>query len=73
MTMLNISAWLGVECAYCHVMGQFEKDEKPAKQTARAMFRMVQAINHDHFAASNAVTCWTCHQGSSKPKGPPAQ
>jgi hypothetical protein len=71
--MLNLTTWLGVECAYCHVMGQFDKDEKPAKETARAMFRMVRAINQDHFPSSNAVTCWTCHRGAAKPQSLPAQ
>src|SRR6516225_2786905 len=30
------AASLGVDCAYCHVQ-PFEKDDKPAKQTARRM------------------------------------
>ncbi len=71
--MLNLTTWLGVECAYCHVMGQFEKDDKPAKETARKMFIMVRAINHDNFPSSNAVTCYTCHHGMAKPQNLPAK
>jgi hypothetical protein len=71
--MLNLTTWLGVECAYCHLMGQFDKDDKPAKQTARAMFTMVRAINQDNFPSTNAVTCWTCHRGAVKPQSLPAQ
>lgn len=71
--MMNLTRWLGVECAYCHVMGEFEKDDRPAKQTARKMFLMVRSINQDHFPASNAVTCWTCHRGQAKPQSLPAQ
>jgi hypothetical protein len=72
-TMVNLTAWLGVECAYCHVMGQFEKDDKPAKQTARKMFQMMQSNTHDHFPATNTVTCFTCHRGSARPQNLPAQ
>jgi len=71
--MVNLTKWLGVECAYWHTMGQFEKDDKPAKDTARKMFLMVRAINHDHFPANNAVTCYTCHHGAAKPQNLPAQ
>jgi len=71
--MLNLTTWLGVECTHCHVMGQFDKDDKPAKQTARAMFRMVRTINQDNFPSSNSVTCWTCHRGAAKPQSLPAQ
>src|SRR4030095_4026147 len=28
---------LGVDCTHCHVPGEFEKDDKAAKQTARKM------------------------------------
>lgn len=31
--MMRFSQFLGVDCAYCHVPNQFEKDDKPAKQT----------------------------------------
>jgi len=71
--MLNLTTWLGVECAHCHVMGQFEKDDKPAKETARAMFKMVRAINQENFPTTGAVTCWTCHRGAAKPQRLPAQ
>jgi hypothetical protein len=71
--MRNLTRWLGVECAHCHVDGHFESDEKPAKQTARTMFSMVRALNKESFPATNAVTCWTCHRGSAKPESLPAK
>jgi len=71
--MANLRRWLGVDCAFCHVPQHAELDEKPAKQTARKMFLMVRALNHDQFPESNAVTCWTCHRGSSKPQSLPPQ
>jgi len=42
--MKNLTIWLGVECTHCHVQGEFEKDDKPAKETTRKMFRMVRGI-----------------------------
>jgi photosynthetic reaction center cytochrome c subunit len=71
--MMNLTRWLGVECAHCHVAGQFEKDDKPAKQTARNMFLMVRGINQNNFAGANPVTCWTCHRGEAKPQSLPPQ
>ncbi len=71
--MMNLTKWLGVECAHCHVMGQFESDDKPAKNTARDMFRMVRALNQQSFPKNNDVTCWTCHRGSAKPQNLPPQ
>jgi photosynthetic reaction center cytochrome c subunit len=70
--MSNLTKWLDVECTYCHVEGQFEKDDKPAKQTARKMFQMVRTINQTNFAGSPGVTCWTCHRGQAKPQFLPA-
>jgi hypothetical protein len=54
-------------------MGAFEKDDKPPKERAREMFRMVRAIGSDYFKGSNPVTCWTCHRGAAKPQSLPAQ
>jgi hypothetical protein len=31
---------LGVECTYCHIKDQFEKDDRPTKQTARKMIAL---------------------------------
>src|SRR4029434_8452247 len=33
----GFSASLGVDCAYCHVPGDWEKEDKPQKETARKM------------------------------------
>lgn len=72
MPVMNLfTKSLGVECGFCHLSGQFSSDDKPAKQTARKMVRMVSAINDGNFADTRAVSCWTCHRGSSKPAAPP--
>jgi photosynthetic reaction center cytochrome c subunit len=70
--MQFITASLGKECAFCHVEGAFEKDDKEPKRTARAMIEMMLAINKDNFHGHREVTCFTCHRGSAKPvAGPP--
>jgi hypothetical protein len=60
---------LGVDCNHCHVAGEFEKDDKPAKQTARKMYEMVQLSNK--FLSSNRVSCYACHRGHPTPEPPP--
>jgi len=64
---------LGVQCGYCHVGREFEKDDQAPKQTARKMLRMAAKINSDNFGGSNPVTCWTCHRGSTKPQSLPPE
>jgi hypothetical protein len=65
--MSALTGLLGVNCTYCHVNGQWDSEEKPTKQTARKMFRMVGGINKDYFEGKNAVSCWTCHRGNPHP------
>src|SRR5262245_49074000 len=43
--MQFIASSLGVECAFCHVPGKFEADDKGPKRTARDMMAMTAAIN----------------------------
>ncbi len=64
--MALMTGSLGVRCNYCHVT-PFEKDEKPAKQTARMMMQMVFDLNKGRFAGRDAITCYTCHRGQTKP------
>ena len=68
---------LGVTCGTCHVRGNFASEDKPEKQTARKMIEMVKAINSANFpnykpkegeSVLGRVTCYTCHQGDTKPK-----
>jgi hypothetical protein len=65
---------LGVRCDYCHIAenNKYWMDDKPAKQTARRMLRMVFEINKTNFSGRPVVTCNTCHRGSTKPIGTPA-
>ena len=79
--MRNFSSDLGVRCQFCHVgqEGQplstfnFPSDEKPTKQTARQMMRMVEEIRRrldtlpSHSMPHVEVTCRTCHRGVERP------
>ena len=64
--MTKISNFLGTDCAHCHVPGEFDKDEKPSKQMARTMFKMVRTIGAE--LGTNKVTCYTCHRGHAEPE-----
>ena len=70
-TMAFISGSLGVKCNHCHV-NPFAKDDKPTKQTARQMIRMVFDLNKGSFNDAKAVSCYTCHRGRPKPVSVPA-
>ena len=70
-TMAFISGSLGVKCNYCHV-NPFEKDDKPTKQTARQMIRMMFDLNKGSFNGEKAVSCYTCHRGKPQPVSVPA-
>jgi tetratricopeptide (TPR) repeat protein len=82
-TMRSFTGALGVRCSYCHVgeEGQdlstykFASDEKPTKNKAREMLRMVGAINGDYLTKLDSrrsppvvVACMTCHRGVAVPR-----
>ena len=69
--MQFVAASLGVECEYCHVEHAMDKDDKKTKVTARKMMEMMLTINQENFEGHRVVTCYTCHQGGSKPVGVP--
>lgn len=62
---------LGIDCAWCHIQYQWEKDDLKPKQTARMMFHMTDFINSDLFAGKDRVNCWTCHRAQPIPATPP--
>jgi len=70
---------LGVNCDHCHVKGEknpqtgedtwlWERDDKKEKATGRDMMRMVLELNRTRFNREGAVTCYTCHRGSTRPE-----
>ena len=65
--MSALTGLLGVSCSYCHVPDEWAREDKPTKQTARKMFRMIGRLNKEEFDGKNAVSCWTCHRGNPHP------
>jgi tetratricopeptide (TPR) repeat protein len=81
--MREFSFALGVRCQYCHEGGDgvsfqgvvFSSDAKPAKRNARAMMRMVDALNTatlpqmpSRHQPAVAMDCVICHRGLPVPK-----
>ena len=80
-TMVGFARSLGVRCPFCHVgqEGQplttfdFVSDQKPTKDVARGMLKMVRSINKDlhkmRIPELNRVEvqCITCHRGRPRP------
>lgn len=80
--MRNFSSALGVRCTECHVSKKpgsdsfddmdFASDEKPAKETARKMMKMVASVNEQigqmGLKDPPQVRCVTCHHGVKRPE-----
>jgi hypothetical protein len=60
---------LGVDCTYCHINNEFDKDDKPAKQVARKMIELVRDNNEK--LGAGRVSCNTCHRGQPRPEKAP--
>ena len=67
LVMQYVAASLGVQCNYCHVMGDNASDDKETKKTARKMMQMVSDLNTQFFAGNAKVSCASCHNGHPKP------
>lgn len=63
-----MAASLGVNCNFCHVEGDFSKDDKEEKQTAREMITMTLALNKNYFNGRPEISCNTCHNGKAHPQ-----
>jgi hypothetical protein len=62
---------VGLDCLYCHIEREWEKDVKPAKDVARKMIVMMNEINTRQFGGRQVVTCNTCHNGHPVPAAMP--
>lgn len=80
-TMHDFTHALGVRCHHCHVGEEgkpftewdFASDDKPAKETARAMMRMLADVKEslakvDPSGERVAMECATCHRGAARPQ-----
>ena len=65
--MFAFKASLGVDCTFCHVKDQWDKDDKQTKQIARKMIKMTRDINNQYVGGIGRVSCFTCHRGQQKP------
>lgn len=85
LLMNFVAVSLGVQCDFCHVsQGKdpgtgnvnwlWERDDKPEKEAARRMMKMVLAINASNPTdfRQNSVTCFTCHRGQTTTIGLPS-
>jgi photosynthetic reaction center cytochrome c subunit len=71
---------LGLSCGSCHARGNFASDANPRKIAARRMLELTATINKQFFpdykpvageSRLGRVTCFTCHQGDTRPKTQP--
>jgi photosynthetic reaction center cytochrome c subunit len=62
---------VGLDCIYCHIEREWEKDVKPPKEVARRMIVMMNEINTRQFGGRQVVTCNTCHNGQPIPAAAP--
>lgn len=74
-TMQAFNRSLGVTCNHCHADDK-SSDEKPEKDVARAMMKMMGGIKQnaaEYLPGDRAakVNCWTCHRGNAKIELPP--
>jgi hypothetical protein len=65
---------LGTSCAHCHVLGQWDKDDKTPKRITRDMSKMDRSIVSDLLQNIEGlkdrkpiINCTTCHRGQLKP------
>ena len=67
-----IKTSLGVDCTYCHVEAQWDREDvQPMKNKARSMMAMVKEINDNNFEGRQVVTCFPCHKGKAIPEDVP--
>ncbi len=79
MRMREIATDLGLRCHNCHVGPDnlegmdFASDQKPTKQVAREMLRMVESVSAvvkklpARDEPRQVLSCFTCHRGAQRP------
>ena len=70
--MKGFTASLGVKCSFCHVIDDYDNDEKEHKLIARKMIKLVghmRANAETYFKEGTEVeliSCATCHRGEAE-------
>ena len=73
-TMDGFAEQLGVKCTFCHVLEQYDKDDRPHKADARRMIKLVmdmKAKKADYFGPRTkeaVISCGMCHRGKAEPE-----
>ncbi|HEY5839747.1 MAG TPA: c-type cytochrome [Pyrinomonadaceae bacterium] len=71
-----MSASLGRRCNFCHITDKgrdgYALDDKPEKNTAREMIKMVLGLRKQSFHGADEISCFTCHRGQTRPVNVPA-
>lgn len=67
--MNQMSASLGVNCAFCHTStDDYSKEGGEHKNTAREMVTMTFELNKKYFNGRPEINCNSCHNGKSHPQ-----
>jgi hypothetical protein len=70
-----MSASLGRRCNFCHITDKgregYALDDKPEKNTARQMIKMVLDLHKQSFPGASEISCFTCHRGQQHPVNVP--
>jgi hypothetical protein len=70
-----MAASLGRRCNFCHVTDKgrdgYALDDKPEKNTAREMIKMVLDLHKQKFPGASEISCFTCHRGQQHPVSVP--
>jgi hypothetical protein len=70
--MTGFTAQLGVKCTHCHILDEYEKDDKEHKQKARKMLQLIAYLRQNaesYFGPEmdrEKLSCWTCHRGEAE-------
>lgn len=73
-TMDGFTDQLGVKCTHCHILDQYEKDDREHKREARKMLQLVQFMRANkakYFkedVRDDQIACATCHRGKAEPE-----
>jgi hypothetical protein len=66
-----------VKCTFCHVLDEYDRDDKKHKKDARRMIRLVQDMraNRERYFVEDVeagrIDCWLCHRGQPEIETPP--
>jgi hypothetical protein len=78
-TMESFTDELGVKCTFCHILDEYDRDDRPHKKDARRMIKLVQDMraNAPRYFVDEVkperINCWLCHRGKAEIEPMPPQ